>query len=169
MTEGSLRAPCALAAAMRPAARADLPTIGRLGALLVRMHHELDPARFIPATPRTEQGYAAFLGSQLEQPDAVLLVAEHEGTVVGYAWGALEGTDYMTLRGPAGVLHDLVVDPALRRQGIGRMLLEGAVDALRRLGPPRLVLSTAARNETAQRLFTRVGFRRTLLEMTRDL
>jgi RimJ/RimL family protein N-acetyltransferase len=31
------------------------------------------------------------------------------------------------------------------------------------------VLSTAARNEAAQRLFERVGFRRTMVEMTREL
>ena len=61
---------------IRRATTADLPALGRLGALLVRTHHEFDPARFIPATPRTEQGYAAFLGTQLEAPSVVLLVAE---------------------------------------------------------------------------------------------
>ena len=32
-----------------------------------------------------------------------------------------------------------------------------------------IVLSTAARNETAQRLFESSGFRRTMVEMTREL
>jgi RimJ/RimL family protein N-acetyltransferase len=31
------------------------------------------------------------------------------------------------------------------------------------------VLSTADRNEAAQRLFERAGFRRTMIEMTREL
>ena len=53
-------------ATIRPAALVDLPAIGRLGALLVRTHHDFDPERFIAATPRTEHGYASFLGSQLE-------------------------------------------------------------------------------------------------------
>jgi ribosomal protein S18 acetylase RimI-like enzyme len=34
---------------------------------------------------------------------------------------------------------------------------------------PRIVLSSAERNEGAQRFFTRMGFRRTMIEMTREL
>ena len=154
---------------IRPAVRADLPAVGRLGALLVRTHHELDPERFIPATPRTADGYAGFLGTQLDNPDAVVLVAEREDEVIGYAYAGVEGHDWMALRGPAGVLHDLVVDPAERGRGVARMLLEAAVAWLRERGAPRVVLSTAERNEPAQRLFARAGFRRTMVEMTREL
>jgi ribosomal protein S18 acetylase RimI-like enzyme len=153
---------------VRPATRADTPTLGRLGALLVRMHHELDPQRFIAATPRTEQGYGSWLGSQIGEPAVVVLVAERGGEVIGYAYGGVEGHDYMALRGPAGALHDIVVDPAHRRQGVGRLLLEAAIAALEDRGVPRVVLSTAARNEAAQRLFAGAGFRRTMIEMTRE-
>jgi ribosomal protein S18 acetylase RimI-like enzyme len=154
---------------IRPATREDAPTLGRLGALLVRTHHELDAARFLAATSRTEHGYASFLGTQLAVPDVVILVAESRGIVLGYAYAELEGVDYMALRGPAGVLHDLVVDPRHRGQGIGRRLLDAVVAALAARGAPRVVLSTAARNEAAQRLFERAGFRRTMVEMTREL
>jgi ribosomal protein S18 acetylase RimI-like enzyme len=75
----------------------------------------------------------------------------------------------MALRGPAGVLHDIVVDPAHRGQGIGRMLLEATLDELKGRGVPRVVLSTAEGNTTAQHLFARAGFRRTMIEMTREL
>ena len=68
---------------IRRANAADIDTIGRLGALLVRTHHDFDPKRFLPATSRTEQGYGAFLGSQLDHPDIVVLAAEREGEVVG--------------------------------------------------------------------------------------
>ena len=153
---------------VRPATRADEPTLGRLGALLVRTHHELDPARFIPATPRTERGYGSYLRSQLAEPDAIVLVAERAGEVVGYAYAGIEGADYMALRGPAGVLHDLVVDPGHRGRGVGRRLLDAALDALAARGAPRVVLSTAARNAAAQRLFERAGFRPTMVEMTRE-
>jgi ribosomal protein S18 acetylase RimI-like enzyme len=135
----------------------------------VRLHHDLDPARFIAAGPATEEGYAAFLGTQLANPDAVMLVAERAGEVLGYAFAGVEGTDYMALRGPAGVLYDIVVDPAHRRQGIGRLLLDATLTALRSRGAPRVVLSTAVRNEGAERLYARAGFRRTMIEMTREL
>ena len=156
-------------ATIRPAVPADLPAVGRLGALLVRVHHEFDAQRFIPATEGTEHAYAAYLGSQLREPDVLVLVAERDGEVLGYAYAGVEGNDYMALRGPAGVLYDIVVDPAHRARGVGRMLLDAALAALRARGTPRCVLSTAERNEAAQRLFARAGFRRTMIEMTHEL
>jgi ribosomal protein S18 acetylase RimI-like enzyme len=75
----------------------------------------------------------------------------------------------MSLRGPAGVLYDIVVDPAHRRGGIGRALLDATVASLKTRGAPMVVLSTAERNEPAQRLFGSAGFRRTMIEMTREL
>ena len=87
--------------------------------------------------------------------------------MLGYTYAALEGPDYMSLRGPAGLLHDIVVDPARRRAGVGRMLLDATLEWLEAHGAPRVVLSTAARNEAAQRLFAGAGFRPTMVEMTR--
>jgi ribosomal protein S18 acetylase RimI-like enzyme len=156
-------------AGIRAAKPADLNAIGRLGALLVRTHHDFDPRRFLPATSRTAEGYRSFLGTQLDEPNIVIMVAERHGQVLGYTYAGVEGIDYMSLRGPAGVLYDIVVDPEYRRQGIGRMLLDAAVKELKARGAPRVVLSTAERNTEAQRLFDRAGFRRTMIEMTRDL
>ena len=146
-----------------------MSTIGRLGALLVRTHYEFDPKRFLPATSGTEKAYGGFLGSQLDAPNIIILVAERDEQVVGYTYAGVEGNDYMSLRGPAGVIYDIVVDPAHRGQGIGRMLLDATIDALKARGAPRVVLSTAERNAAAQRLFDRAGFRRTMIEMTREL
>ena len=67
------------------------------------------------------------------------------------------------------MLYDIVVDPAHRGEGVGRMLLDATLAALEARGAPRAVLSTADRNEAAQRLFERAGFRRTMVEMTREL
>ena len=75
----------------------------------------------------------------------------------------------MALRGPAGALYDLIVDPAHRGQGVGGMLLDGALSALADMNAPRVVLFTAERNSSAQRLFANAGFRRTMIEMTREL
>lgn len=154
---------------IRPAVFADLQTIGRLGALLVRIHHDFDAKRFIPATPETEQGYASFLGSQLGEPKVIVLAAERDGKVVGYAYAGVEGRDYMSLRGPAGVIYDIVVDRTHREQGVGGMLLHATLEALSARGALQVVLSTADQNTAAQRLFARSGFRRTMIEMTREL
>jgi ribosomal protein S18 acetylase RimI-like enzyme len=154
---------------IRPASRADVPTLGRLGALLVSTHHDFDPKRFIAATPRTERGYGSFLGSQLDEPDVTVLVAEENGAVIGYAYAGVEASDYMALRGPAGVLHDIVVDLEHRGRGVGGVLLDAALAFLESRGVPRIVLWTASLNEPAQRLFASAGFRQTMIEMTREV
>src|SRR3954463_9334259 len=99
---------------IRSARAIDAVALGRLGALLVQEHHDFDQKRFLAATARTPELYSSFLTAQLADPDVVVLVAEYEGHVIGYAYGAIEGYDYMALRGPAAVLHDLLVDPAYR-------------------------------------------------------
>lgn len=154
---------------IRRATPADLPTLGRLGALLIRTHHDFDPKRFIPTTPETESRYAWYLGTQLDTPTVAVLVAEEDGEIVGYTYAGVEGPDYMALRGPAGALYDVVVDPSRRRRGVGRMLLQAALGFLKDHGAPRVVLSTATHNDEAQRLFESVGFRRTMVEMTVEL
>jgi ribosomal protein S18 acetylase RimI-like enzyme len=154
---------------VRPATPADMPVLGRLGALLVSLHHGFDPDRFIGATPNTQLAYAAFLKAELNRSNVIVLVAEGANAVLGYSYAGIEGNDYMALRGPAGVLYDLVVDPARRREGIGRMLLDATLAELVTRNAPRLVLSTAEQNDAAQRLFASAGFRRTMIEMTREL
>ena len=154
---------------IRPARATDEAVVGRLGALLVQTHHNFDQRRFIAATRNTAAGYGSFLVSQIGRRDVVVLVAEQDGEVVGYTYAGVEGKDWMSLRGPAGVLYDIVVDPDRRGHGVGRLLLDATVEELRARGATQVVLSTADRNEGAQRLFARAGFRRTMIEMTRDL
>lgn len=153
---------------VRSARSDDMRAIGRLGAMLVALHHEFDRARFLEAGSGTTGAYAAFLERQAAEQDAAVLVAVEEGAVLGYAYGKAEGTDYMALRGPAGIIHDLIVDPARRGEGIGRKLLDSMILTLEERGAPRVVLSTAARNVAAQRLFASAGFRQTMIEMTRE-
>lgn len=154
---------------IRPATPADMTAVGRLGALLVRQHHAFDPQRFIPAGEDVAEGYGWFLGTQLEEPDAVVLVAERTGAVLGYAYAALEPHNWKELRAAAGFVHDVVVDESARRQGVARRLVEAACAWLAEHGAPRVLLWSAARNTAAQVLFERMGFRRTMVEMTREL
>lgn len=154
---------------VRPANADDESAMGRLGAMLVEEHYEFDPKRFVAPIAMLPERYGRFLVSQTSRPEMVVLVAERNGEVVGYAFGGIEGNDYMALRGPAGALHDLVIDPAHRRQGIGSALLQAALDALSKLGAPRVVLFTAEKNHGAQAMFEGASFRRTMIEMTREL
>ena len=153
---------------IRPATDADATRLGELGALLVKLHHGFDGDRFLAPTPETARGYGRYLVSQIGGEDVLVLVAADAAGVWGYVYAALEGADWMALRGPAGVVYDLVIDPTRRREGLGRRLLGEALSFLEQRGAPRVVLSTADQNTAAQSLFAATGFRRTMIEMTRE-
>jgi ribosomal protein S18 acetylase RimI-like enzyme len=152
---------------IRRAAAADEAALGRYGGALMRQHHEFDPQRFI-RSDNPEAGYGHFLVSQLGEPECVVLVAERAGEVVGYAYAGLEPMNWKDLRAACGYLHDVFVNPNARGAGIGERLVRAAIEWLESQGAPRVVLMSAARNKGAQRLFERLGFRRTMVEMTRE-
>ena len=154
---------------IRRAEERDLEAVGRLGARLLRDHHEFDRLRFMAPRGNTESGYAWFLGTQLQRDDAVVFVAEREARVVGYVYAGIEPQSWKELRDEAGFIHDVYVDEAARRCGVATALLEAAADWLGGRGMPRIVLWTAAGNESARRLFERLGFRHTMTEMTKEI
>jgi ribosomal protein S18 acetylase RimI-like enzyme len=154
---------------VRRAARADLPEIGRLGASLLRVHYDFDNLRFMRPTPDADEGYAWFLGSQLKNDDALVLVAERGGTIIGYLYAGIEPRNWKELREEAGFVHDILVDNAARGGGAGEALMSAAFDWMRERQVPRVVLWTAAANTRARQLFERLGFRPTMTEMTKEL
>lgn len=152
---------------IRPATTSDQESLGRFGGALMRQHHTDDPKRFIQIE-HPEAGYGRFLVSQLSNPNSLVMVAEHSGAVVGYVYADIESTNWMELRGPCGVVHDIYVDAAARRLGAGRELMSAAIAWIRSTGRSQVVLLTKSRNEHAQHLFSRLGFRPTMIEMTLD-
>jgi ribosomal-protein-alanine N-acetyltransferase len=82
-----------------------------------------------------------------------VLVAEHNGTVVGYL--------AQTYAGAAVHVARLAVLPEYGGQGIGRRLLVAGLERARAAGAARVLLNTQGSNEPAQRLYRSLGFRRT--------
>jgi GNAT superfamily N-acetyltransferase len=154
---------------IRRATTADLPALGRLGGSLMRLHHQFDPKRFMAPADSAETGYEWFLSTQLDDDDVAVFVADQDGDVVGYLYAAIEPRSWKELRDECGYIHDVVVEEHGRGAGVASWLIETALEWLARRGMPRVVLGTAEQNERAQKLFTRLGFRRTMVEMTREL
>jgi GNAT superfamily N-acetyltransferase len=154
---------------IRRAVEADLPALGRLGAELMRVHVTFDPLRFMDPGVDPESGYAWFLGTQIHDDEVAIFVAEVEGVPVGYVYAGLEPQSWKELRDAAGFVHDIVVDGGARRSGVASALMDAALSWLKSRGAPRAILWTAEPNHPAQQLFGRMGFRRTMVEMTREL
>lgn len=153
---------------IRPALAGELPEVAQLAAKLLELHHALDAARFF-LPERVAASYAWWFEQEFERAEVVLLVAEHAGSLVGYAYARLEERDWNQLLDACGALHDLWVEPSVRREGVAEALVLAVVSALREKGAPRVVLHAAAANDAAQAFFARLGFRRTMVEMTREL
>jgi ribosomal protein S18 acetylase RimI-like enzyme len=147
---------------VRPPTRAELGPVSKLAAQLVRMHHAIDPKRFMQIEP-IEPGYERFLAHEMEG-GAVVLAAFVDGAVAGYAYGRVEPRDWNALREECGALHDIYVDERFRRGGVARAIL---AEFLARIGSDRVVLMSAWSNVEAQAFFESMGFRKTMVEMTR--
>lgn len=97
-----------------------------------------------------------YLQQRIEAAEATVLLAEHEGSVVGFAllypsWSSLN---------MAPILHlsDLYVEPSARARGAGRLLMEACEALGRERGVQRLQLETQRTNTVAQALYTELGW-----------
>lgn len=152
---------------VRAMTKADLERVGVLAGGLVRLHHAWDPRRFF-LEEGVEDGYRWWFSKQLGREGVVLLVAELDGVVAGYVYGSLEERDWNLLLDAHGAIHDVFVDEAFRRRGVARTLMEAAIAALEGQGATQIVLSTSTKNTEAQALFKTLGFRDTMIELTRQ-
>jgi ribosomal protein S18 acetylase RimI-like enzyme len=153
---------------VRACEEADLEQVSALAEKLVRFHAELDPGRYLQRD-NVREGYRWFLGNELEKRSEVSIVVIASGDRIGgYAYGRVQGRDWMRLLDAHGELHDVWVEDELRQSGLASALVLACVEQLEALGAPRVVLSTAWRNERARRFFEKLGFRPTMLEMTRS-
>jgi ribosomal protein S18 acetylase RimI-like enzyme len=153
---------------IRAAEARDLAAVSVLAGMLVQQHHDFDAQRFL-LIPNVAAGYARYFASQLPDPDVLILVAELDHEIVGYAYARLEPRDWNNLLDACGALHDIFVSERARRQGVARSLVDAVRDGLRAKGAPRLVLHTASKNATARQFFAALGFRETMVELTQEL
>ena len=93
---------------------------------------------------------SAVLAAKLSMDDGLLFVAELDGDIVG---AIMAGYD-----GHRGWLYTLAVLPAYRRRGIGRELVNTAVEALEELGCIKVNLQIRAGNEAVTAFYRSLGF-----------
>lgn len=90
-------------------------------------------------------------------PDQQILVADHQGTVVGLL--QLSFLPHLTYEGGwRAQVEGVRVDAGHRSRGLGRFLLEGAIDRARSRGCHMVQLTTDRRRPDALRFYESMGF-----------
>lgn len=106
-------------------------------------------------SPATAQWHGGDYLRLADDPGGAILVAEVDRAeppvVAGYAAFHRIGDE--------AELHNLAVDPAQRRRGLGRALLAAGVRTMRELGVRHLFLEVRATNLAAIELYRSLGFR----------
>ncbi len=144
------------AAAVRRAERGDLEPIAALWSALARHHAGLEPA--FSVGPGAERELRRLLEAQLANPDAAVFVAERETGVDGYCAVAIERAP-PELREPGRAeITELVVRPERRRRGVGRALVEAALEWVGARGLQRVEVRVASRNREGQAFWRAQGF-----------
>ena len=153
---------------IRSATPADLPALERLFAARAAAHTAADPARYSPLES-TWPEYCRALSAADERHLLWLVAADPTGALRGYLLAEHIPADPLVWSPQHVCIHDLLVDPAARRSGAARALVQSARDWTRQQGAAQLRLFTDDRNDPARAAFSRLGFRRTMVEMTLDL
>lgn len=132
-----------------------MPTISELSPAAVTGTFAADVSRLM-----TELAGAERLITQVE----LTTVAERNHTIVAVVDGAIIGLVCLVpMMLPQGVrlwIESVIVDPAYRAQGVGRRLMEAALERARSYGDVPISLTSNPTREVAHGLFERVGFSR---------
>lgn len=88
---------------------------------------------------------------KLQRDPDLFLVAEAEGRIVGAVMGGFDGR--------RGLVYHLAVEPAFRRRGVGKLLMDELEARLRARGCIRAYLLVTPDNESAMRFYEGSGWK----------
>ena len=142
---------------VRRARLIDLDRLVVLWRSLMQHHVSLD-SRLFQTEVHAPATYRAWLRRKLDEPDAMILVAESDEGIIGFLL-ARDGqrAPVFTVR-DVGMIYDLVVDPKCRRQGAGKALFEAAKAGFKSRGITHISVNYSPMNEHASRFWTAQGF-----------
>ena len=150
---------------IRNARPGDLRSLARLACSLDRYQASIAPELKI-RVPTTREKMLT-LARPLKKRNVRVMVAEAEGSVVGYALGSVDKPMHFTYR-RLGVLQACHVEAGHRRGGVGNALVDALLEWFRGRGIRAVDLGVLHANE-AFRFWRALGFREYYLKMRMPL
>jgi ribosomal protein S18 acetylase RimI-like enzyme len=133
--------------------------------MLDELNRLQDPWRVFVPRPGLAEEMKEHYHAALADPDAVLLVAEDDGQVIGMAVGRVHvPSSFSTDR--AVELSSAYVRPSHRKRGVARALTAEVARFARSRGVDRITLKTFAQNQEAVDAWVRIGFEPRALQLT---
>lgn len=100
---------------------------------------------------------AAIFKKMKSYPDYKIYVAEDENVIVGtFALAIMDNIAH--LGSPSGLVEDVVVSAKMQGKGIGKKMMETAMDLCRSKGCYKLALSSNLKRVNAHRFYESIGF-----------
>jgi GNAT superfamily N-acetyltransferase len=131
--------------------RAGVNDVGRVAPLF-------DRYRQFYEQPTDLAGATAFLADRLRAGQSVIFLAIDQGGP-GVGFVQLYPSFSSVRMRPIWILNDLFVAEEARRAGVGRLLMNAALELARATGAARLALATAKDNAKAKALYLSLGYR----------
>lgn len=134
---------------------ADLETLKRLtveGFTGVSIDHGMEQAFGLINGHDWRWRKARHIDVDLTRPEAAIFVSEDNGEVVGYV------TTWLDREASIGHIPNLAVAASHRNQGLGRTLLEHAMNHFRTEGLTHAKIETLAQNAIGNHLYPSLGF-----------
>lgn len=112
--------------------------------------------------PRWKGGWKRFTRNHIGHKDRLCLVAEDDGTPVGFLLGAILARPAVFEHRSYGHIYDVFVDPDQRSRGVGESLVNAALEWFRARRVEKVDLYAHARNERALGFWKKMGFETTV-------
>ncbi len=140
---------------LREAVEKDLDQVTRLVVRLKRLNEEFDP--LLKNVQNIEEACREYMKKAIESRDSLVIVAEHEGRVVGVLKAGF--IDRVFYDPPLeGQIQEFYLLPQYRRMGIGKKMLEYAMEKLKdRVS--FITVSFPSLNTIAVSFYQKFGFR----------
>ncbi|GAA4344779.1 GNAT family N-acetyltransferase [Flaviaesturariibacter amylovorans] len=120
-----------------------------------------------PFDPTLRPGHISYydLAAMLDDPLVDLVVAEHEGRVIGSGYARVQAAKAFNAHPEYAYLGFMYVRPEYRGQGVNAQVLEALRTRARGRGLTELRLEVYAENAAAIRAYEKAGFAPLLVEM----
>jgi ribosomal protein S18 acetylase RimI-like enzyme len=154
--------------AVRKAKASDIKGVAELALKLVKSHVKFDRLLY-GLDPSAKKQYQAYFKKNLKKRNFILVVAESDQKLAGYALAGIEKRPPIYKTKKSCMLFDLFVEKRFRRKGASRQLFQKVLEFAKARKAKALQLKTDEKNSQAIKIYKKFGFKEHTKTMSMDV